>query len=105
MEKIAADSEINRSTVAKLLRPGGLRAVSAESLLLKRQLLISNRSRHHAANLTTLDHVVLGLTTQFVNARRMPKLTAIILCEEWCARRPTPVNATGAWIVKSKLRA
>jgi hypothetical protein len=32
-------------TLAKFLRPGGVRAVAAESLLLKHQLLISNRSR------------------------------------------------------------
>jgi hypothetical protein len=35
-------------TFAKLLRPGGLRAVMAESLLLKHQILISNRSRRAA---------------------------------------------------------
>ena len=39
-------------TVAKLCRPGGVRAVVAESLLLKQQLLISNRSRQRAPNLT-----------------------------------------------------
>ena len=50
-------------TVAKLLRPGGARAVAAESLLLKHQLLISNRARKRAPNLTTLDRFVLGLTT------------------------------------------
>ena len=65
-------------TFAKLLRPGGVRAVAAESLLLKHQLIISNRSRHRAPNLTTLDRVVLGLTTLFVNARRIPKLAAIL---------------------------
>jgi hypothetical protein len=32
-------------TFAKLVRPGGVRAVAAESLLLKHQRLISNRSR------------------------------------------------------------
>ena len=31
-------------TLAKFLRPGGVRQVAAESLLLKHQLLISNRS-------------------------------------------------------------
>jgi len=61
-------------TVAKLFRPGGVRAIAAESLLLKHQLLISNRSRHRAPNLTTLDRVVLGLTTLFVSPRRTPKL-------------------------------
>jgi hypothetical protein len=38
---------------AKLVRPGGARAVAAESLLLKHQLLISNRSTQRAPNLTT----------------------------------------------------
>src|SRR5207249_3736801 len=35
-------------TFAKVLRPGGVPAVAAESLLLKHQLLISNRSRQRA---------------------------------------------------------
>ena len=65
-------------TLVKLLRPGGVRAVAAESLLLKHQLLISNRSRHRAPNLTTLDRVVLGLTTLLVSPRRIPNLGALI---------------------------
>ena len=32
------------ATIAKPVRPGGVRAVVAESLLLKHQLLISNRA-------------------------------------------------------------
>ena len=50
-------------TLVKLLRPGGVRTVAAESLLLKHQLLISNRSRQRAPNLTTLDRFVLDLST------------------------------------------
>ena len=65
-------------TCAKLLRPGGVRAVAAESLLLKHQLLISNRARQRAPNLTTLDRFVLGLTTLFVNPRRIAKLGALV---------------------------
>ena len=65
-------------TLAKLLRPGGIRAVAAESLLLKHQILIGNRARRRAPNLTTVDRVVLGLTTLFVNPRRIPKLGALI---------------------------
>src|SRR6202047_4310569 len=63
---------------AKLLRSGGARAVAAESLLLKHQLLISNRSRQRAPNLTTLDRFLLGLTTLFVSPRRIPKLGALV---------------------------
>ena len=60
-------------TLAKFLGPGGIRSVAAESLLLKHQLLISNRSRHRAPNLSTLDRFLLGLITLFVNPRRIPK--------------------------------
>jgi len=65
-------------TVAKLLRPGGARAVVAESLLLKHQLLISNRSRRRAPNLTTVDRFALALTTLFMfnyatSGQRLPK--------------------------------
>jgi putative transposase len=65
-------------TVAKLLRPGGVRAVAAESLLLKHQILIGNRSRQRAPNLTSLDRFVLGLTTLFVNSHRIAKLAVIL---------------------------
>jgi len=65
-------------TLAKLLRPGGVRALAAESLLLKHQLLISNRCRQRAPNLTTLDRVVLGFTTQFVSPRRISKLSVVL---------------------------
>ena len=65
-------------TFAKLCGHGGVRAVAAESLLLKQQLLISNRSRQRAPNLTCLDRFVLGLTTLFVSRRRIAKVAAIL---------------------------
>ena len=63
---------------AKLFRPGGVRAVAAESLLLKHQLLISNRSRQRAPNLTPLDRFVLALTTLFVSPRRIARLGVFV---------------------------
>jgi putative transposase len=65
-------------TFAKLLRLGGVRAVVAESLLLKHQLLITARCRRRAPNLTTSDRFVIGLTSLFVNPHRIPKLSAIL---------------------------
>ena len=50
-------------TLAKLLRPGGVRAVAAESLLLKHQLLINNRSRQRAPNLTSADRFLRALAS------------------------------------------
>src|SRR5665213_4152498 len=65
-------------TLAKLARPGGVRSVVAESLLLKQQLLISRRSCRRAPTLSTVDRFVLGLMSLFVRPRRVAKLAAIL---------------------------
>jgi len=47
------------ATLAKLLGPGGAKAIVADSLLMKQQLLIINRSRRRAPNLTIkVPHVI-----------------------------------------------
>jgi putative transposase len=60
------------------LRPGGVRAVVAESLSLKHQILISNRTRQRAPNLTAFDRFLIGLTTLFMNPRRIRKRAALL---------------------------
>ncbi len=56
------------ATIAKLMRPGGVRAVVTESLLLKHQLVILNRGRERAPILRPMDRIFAGgidkLTTQ-----------------------------------------
>lgn len=49
------------TTTVKLLRPGGARSLIAESLLLRQQLLILNRGRVRALNLTPRDRTIAGL--------------------------------------------
>ncbi len=44
--------------LARLLGPGGVRSVVAESLLLKHQLLIVNRSRQRSPNLRPSDRIL-----------------------------------------------
>src|SRR5487761_2301359 len=65
-------------TLAKLARPGGVRSVIAESLLLKHQLIVSGRSRRRAPPLTSVDRFVFGLIALFVRPRRVAKLAAIL---------------------------
>jgi putative transposase len=48
------------ATLARLLGPGGARSMVAESLLLKHQLLILNRSRQRAPNLSAADRILAG---------------------------------------------
>jgi len=66
------------TTMAKLIRPGGSRAVIAENLLLKQQLIVHSRSRQRAPNLTTRDRALLGFMSLFLSPRRMAR-TAIII--------------------------
>ena len=49
------------TTIARLAGPGGARSVVAESVLVKQQLLILNRSRYRSPNLRLCDRVVTGL--------------------------------------------
>jgi len=66
------------TTLAKLLRPGGSRAVIAENLLLKQQLIIHSRTRQRAPNLTTRDRALLGFVSLFLSPRRMLRAAIII---------------------------
>jgi putative transposase len=66
------------TTIAKLLGPGGARAIVADSLLMKQQLLVINRSRPHAPNLSALDRFLLGFWSLFLNTRRLQRAAVII---------------------------
>ena len=48
------------ATVARLAGPGGARSIVAESVLVKHQLLILNRSRKRSPNLSFSDRMVAG---------------------------------------------
>jgi transposase InsO family protein len=66
------------TTVATLLGPGGVKAVVAESLLLKHQLLIINRPRKRAPNLCAFQRLLLGFWSLFLHPRRILR-SAVIL--------------------------
>ena len=66
------------TTMAKLNRPGGGRAVIAENLILKQQLIIHSRSRQRAPNLSTQDRALLGFWSLFLNPRRIARSAIII---------------------------
>ena len=58
-------------TLARLARPGGLRSVVAESVLVRHQLLILNRGRKRAPNLRATDRIIAGLSTLFMRPARV----------------------------------
>ena len=65
-------------TMARLARPGGLRSVVAESVLVRHQLLVLNRGRKRAPNLRATDRIIAGLCTLFMRPARVVR-SAIVL--------------------------
>ena len=58
-------------TVFRLIKPGGLRAVVAESVLTRHQILILNRSRKRAPSLHVSDRIIAGLCTLLMRPSRV----------------------------------
>ena len=66
------------ATVARFLGPGGTRSVVAESVLVKHQLLLLNRSRSRSPNLRPRDRVIAGLCAALMRPTRLLR-SAIVL--------------------------
>jgi putative transposase len=66
------------ATVARLAGPGGARSVVAESVLVKHQLLILNRSRKRSPNLRLADRIFAGGCVLLMRPRRLVR-AAIVL--------------------------
>lgn len=84
------------ATLAKLLGPGGARAVAVESLLLKQQLIVFNRARKRAPNLSATDRVIMALCAGFMRPGRLLK-SAIVL-------KPSTILGFHRALVKRKYR-
>jgi hypothetical protein len=49
----------------KLLRPGGVKVVMAETMIMKQQLIVMNRGKSRAPKLGTSDRFLFGLMAHF----------------------------------------
>lgn len=62
------------TTVIRLAKPGGVRAVVAESVLVRHQLLIGNRSRRRSPNLRIQDRLIAGFCSLWIKPSRFRRL-------------------------------
>ncbi len=83
-------------TTAKLCGPGGVRAVIAENLLLKQQLIVLRRPRQRAPNLTLSDRLLFGFGSLFLSAGRIRKVAIGV--------RPSTLLAFHQALVRRKYR-
>ena len=64
--------------IIRLLSPCGMKTVAAENLVLKKQLLIIQRTRSKAPNLTTMDRLTFGWLAMLLSPRRLIQSAIII---------------------------
>jgi putative transposase len=65
------------ATLMRVARPGGVRAVVAETILAKHQLLIVNRSRQRAPNLRIMDRIVAGLCSLWIRPSSLRRVAIV----------------------------
>jgi len=65
-------------TIIRSAQPGGVRAVVAESVLMRHQVLILNRGRKRAPNLRSFDRIIAGLCTLMMRPARVLR-SAVVL--------------------------
>jgi transposase InsO family protein len=66
------------SVISRIVRPGGVCSVVAESVILKHQLLILNRSRRRAPNVRISDRFIAGLCSLFVKPTRLARVVIVL---------------------------
>jgi hypothetical protein len=62
----------------KLLRPGGVKVVMAETIAMKQQLIVLNRGKRRSPKLTTSDRFLFGILVIFIGGSRLKKIAVII---------------------------
>lgn len=66
------------TSLVRLSRPSGHKALIAENLLLKRQLLVIARTRQRVPHLKTIDRLILGWLALRLSPGRIAKSAIII---------------------------
>jgi len=65
-------------TIAQLMKPGGAKAIVAENLPMKQQLLVACRTRRRTPRLSALDRWLFGLWSLFLSTRRLVRAAFIL---------------------------
>ena len=78
MRLIASLTVVFSSLLVRLLGPGGTKALIAENLALRHQLLVLNRRRRKAPSLRPIDRLLLGLSAIFIGLRRIPRIAVVV---------------------------
>ena len=61
-----------------LLRPGGAKAIAAENIALRQQLISLSRQNKRSPKLTTSDRILFGLLASWIKPKRLSKIAILL---------------------------
>ncbi len=61
-----------------LMRPGGAKAIVAENIALRQQLIMLSRQRHRSPKLNTFDRLLFGFLAGIINPKRLHKIDILL---------------------------
>jgi putative transposase len=64
--------------IIKMLRPGGVKSIAAENLILRQQLIVIKRTRRRAPRLNQADRTLFAILAQIIPQNRLRKLAIIL---------------------------
>jgi len=62
----------------KISRPGGVKAVTAENMALRQQLITLSRQHRRSPKLKTSDRIIFGLLCSWINPKRLSKIAILV---------------------------
>ena len=62
----------------RLLSPSGVRAVTAENMVLRQQLITLTRNQKRSPRLTFFEKITFGLLTSMISAKRLTRIAIIL---------------------------
>ena len=88
----------------KLLKPGGVKVVIAETMAMKQQLIVMNRGKKRSPVLTTSDRFLFGILAIIIGGSRLRKIAVIIKPTTLLAFHKSLVNRKYSRLYSNKTR-
>lgn len=97
MGKVLSFVVVLATTLMRLLTPGGVKGLAAENVALRQQLLMLNRGRRRAPDLSLSDRILLGLASLLIKPVRFAKVAIVV--------RPSTLIQLHRALVRRKYKA
>ncbi len=91
-------------TFVALLKPGGVKAIDSENLILRQQLIFTRRVRKRALNLKTSDRFLFGLLCALIGPHRLSKIAIIVSPDTFLKLHKALVNRKYRRLYSNKVK-